>query len=87
MQIDFNKYIDKPIVLVTNFCTNRDEVLTKIEPPHGLYRFKQQWIVARPLTVQDVEDEDFNTWLHNMWGKNELSIKAFIRYSKLVKPK
>lgn len=79
--IDFSRYIGKHIVLVTNFNPEY-EALSGIRISNAqLFKFKGKWVIARPLTKSDVDDEDFICFLESMWHHDEVQLKAFVKSS------
>lgn len=78
--MNFINYIGKPIVLITNE-TNTEKELSNIALPGTTYLMHSfnfprtdvtggKFCIVRNLTSEDLEDEDFFTYLKNMWGTN-----------------
>jgi hypothetical protein len=84
-KIDFNNYIGKYIVLVTNYKTTLSKLPVSIANMQ-VFRYKQKYVLARYLTIEDLKDEDFVDCLHNMW-KSRIELDKFLRYSRTEQPK
>jgi hypothetical protein len=51
-----------------------------------IFRYKQKYVLARTLTIEDLKDEDYVDCLHNMW-KSKTELDKFLRYSRTEQPK
>ena len=85
--MDFMDYIGKPIILITNEVNTQKE-LTNIALPGTTYLMHSRsfpradviggkFCIVRNLVSQDLEDEDFFTYLKNMWG-TDTKIQAYL---------
>ena len=79
-KIDFVKYIGEFVVLTTNYTPNLKKLPTTISGLR-IMRYKQKFVLARALTREDLLDEDFVDYLHNMWG-TETDIDRYLRYAR-----
>jgi sulfur relay (sulfurtransferase) DsrF/TusC family protein len=81
--IDFNKFIGKNAVLVTNYTNTPDELfgirneLSTIE----LFTINNRYICVRTLNESDLKDDDFVQWLNTMWS-DETELITFLKSIK-----
>jgi hypothetical protein len=90
----FLPYIGKPIVLITNEVSTEKELgnitlpgTTYLMHSHGFPRMDViggKFCIVRDLTLQDLEDEDFFTYLKNMWGDSK-TIDTYLMGKTVVK--
>lgn len=80
--IDFCKYVHKHVVLFTNSFGSVEELSGIRTGTSTIFRFKKKWVAARPLTPEDLKDEDFVHWLDSMWSHDEAKLKAFLKHKK-----
>ena len=90
--IDFNKFIGKYVILVTNYTDSPDELfgirdeLSTIE----LFTIRNKYVCVRILNESDLKDEDFVQWLNTMWPDEQqliLFIKSIKRWQSPRKNK
>lgn len=77
--IPYDKYIGEYVVLITNAFATPEDISGIRNSNSRIFRFKGKYVLARPLTLEDLKDEDFIDWLNSMWGHKELNIKSFLR--------
>lgn len=77
--IPYDKYIGEFVVLITNAFTNPEDISGIRKSNSRVFKFKGKYVLARPLTIEDLKDEDFVDWLNSMWGHKETNIKTFIK--------
>jgi hypothetical protein len=89
--MEFKKYLGKPLVLITN-STDSEKSLNDVQLPGITFlvasdTFKKvptlgkEYCVARNLTQEDIEDEDFFTYLKNMWADDQKVDKYLTSYT------
>jgi hypothetical protein len=79
-KINFEKYVGKNIVLATNYAKTLNSLPLSIDNMKVL-RYKQKYVLAKALTREDLQDEDFVDYLQNMW-KTEEELDKFLKYSR-----
>ena len=84
--IDFSKYVNKPIVLVTNYTNSAEELLNNVDESTGvdLFVINKRYVCVRKLTLEDLKDEDFVPWLNTMWP-TEIVLTTFLKKSRAWK--
>jgi hypothetical protein len=82
--MNFDKYIGKYIVLVTNFVPLPDKIFGIRNSTLGieLFKYKGQFVCVRVLLADDLRDEDFVQWLAAMWP-NEDKLITFLQTIKV----
>lgn len=92
--MDFTPYFGKPIVLITNETSTQKE-LEHVNLPGTTYLMHSldfpkmdstggKFCVVRDLQAEDLEDEDFYTYLKNMWNTSD-SIDAYLKTCTVMK--
>ena len=46
------------------------------------FKFKGFYVLVRPVTKEDLKDEDFVQWLNSIWKHDEKNIKSFLKYKR-----
>jgi hypothetical protein len=82
-KINFQDYIGEYIVLTTNFAPMLKKLPDTL-PGLKVICYKQKFVLAKALTVEDLSDEDFVDYLNKMWKTAE-DLKRFIRLSRPTK--
>jgi len=84
--IDFSKYLGKPIVLSTKYFDSEEDVsgIRSKSSTLIVLKFKGRFVAARPLTKDDLKDEDFLQWMQSMWNSDTTKILTFIKWSKPI---
>lgn len=82
--IPFEKYVGEYAVLITNSVSDKDEISGIRTNQSKLFQFKKKWVVARPLTKEDLRDYSFICWLDSVWDHEEINLKSFIKHKKEV---
>ena len=77
--IDFTKYIGKYIVLMTNDFLTQEELPGIRDEQSKVFKYGGAFVMVRPLTLEDLKDEDFVLWLHSMWKHDEVNIINFVK--------
>lgn len=85
--IDFTKYIGKYIVLMTNDFLTQEELPGIRDELSKVFKYGGAFVLVRPLTVEDLKDEDFILWLHSMWKHAEVNIINFVKNGKCYEHK
>lgn len=47
-----------------------------------VFKYGGTYVQVRPLTTEDLKDDDFIQWLQSMWKHDETSVKMFIKNKK-----
>jgi hypothetical protein len=78
--IDFNQYIGKPIVLVTNYHNTASDLYSSIDVSAGIYLYNidKRYVCTRALEAEDLKDEDYVQWLNTMWP-TETTLITFLK--------
>jgi len=80
--IDFSPYLEDYVVLMTNDFTSPEQ-LPGIRDKHvKVFKFKGLYVLARPVTKEDLKDEDFVQWLNSVWKHDENNLKSFLKHKK-----
>jgi hypothetical protein len=80
--IDFSTYIGQEVVLITNSFDSFDEISGIRINDSKLFKYKDKWVWARSLTLQDLKDDDYLQWLDNIWRHDENHLRSFLRHKK-----
>jgi hypothetical protein len=89
--IDFSKYIDRYIVLMTNSFSHPEDLPGIRNKESRIFKYGGTYVMVRPFTKDDLKDDDFIQWMSSMWKHNEVNITNFLKNSKhyesKIKPK
>lgn len=77
--IDFTKYVGEYVVLMTNDVDSPEELPGIRNKQEKVFKFKGHYVLVRPVTKEDVMDEDFAQWLTSIWKHDEANVKSFLR--------
>lgn len=80
--IDFMKYIGSYVVLMTNDVDSPEELPGIRNKQEKVFKFKGHYVLARPITLEDIKDEDFQLWLNSIWKHDESNVKSFLKYKR-----
>lgn len=81
--IPFDKYLDKYAVLATNYFNNFEDLYGIRIHDSQVFKFKGKYVIARPLTKEDLKDEDFLHWLDSVWKHDETNLKLFLKHKRV----
>lgn len=80
--INFEPYLGKAVVLITKEVDSPDDISGIRIDTSTVFKFKNKWVLARPLTAEDLQDEDFIGHLNSIWKHDEDLLKSFLRHKK-----
>lgn len=80
--INFNQYINKPVVLITNDFDSYEDISGIRICNSTVFRFQGKWVLTRLLTSEDLKDEDYCAHLDSIWHHNEEKLKTFLKHKK-----
>jgi len=78
--ISFDNYVGEYVVLITNSFDSLDDISGIRINNSRVFKYKNQWVIARQLTLEDIKDIDFLMYLSSIWQHDELKLKSFIRH-------
>jgi|WetSurSiteA1Bulk_404760.scaffolds.fasta_scaffold61643_2 hypothetical protein len=80
--IDFTPYLGDYVVLMTNDFASPDQLPGIRDEQVKVFKFKGLYVLARPVTKDDLKDEDFVQWLNSIWKHDEKNVKTFLKYKQ-----
>lgn len=78
--IDFTPYIGEYLVLVTNDFEDPQELSGIRNDSSKVFKYKGLYTLVRPVTREDLKDEDFLQFLTSMWKDDLNGLKFFLKY-------
>jgi hypothetical protein len=75
-KFNLEDYIDKYIVLITNYTIKN--TFNNVSSDIKVIKYKQKYVLARCLTKNDLLDEDFVDYMYNMW-KHKSNLDNFLK--------
>lgn len=84
--IKFEKYLERPVVIITNEFSNKKDLesLGNLPGITMLIKYNSNYIIVRNLKTSDLEDDNFIAALHSMWPSEE-NIQDFLTNFQLIK--